>query len=147
VTVRVLVADDHEPFRRAVRSVLATAHDFELVGEAVSGEEAVDLADALRPDLILMDISMAGMGGIEAARRVTTAHPATVLILVSTYREEDIPAEAQACGAAAYLHKSELGGRALRGIWAALGPTPARRDRGSRPSPAGGSPSPRPDRA
>ena len=75
MNVRVLVADDHAPFRRAARSVLSAAAGFQLVGEATSGEEAVALADSLRPDLVLMDIVMAGIGGIEAARSITAAHP------------------------------------------------------------------------
>ena len=68
MTVRVLVADDQAPFRRAARSVVGATTDFELVGEASSGEEAVALVGSLRPDLVLMDIAMDGIGGIEAAR-------------------------------------------------------------------------------
>ena len=117
MTVRVLVADDQAPFRKAARSVLNAAADFQLVGEATSGEEAVALVDSLRPDLVLMDIKMAGIGGIEAARSITATHPETITILLSTYREEDLPREAQACGAAAYLHKSDLGGNVLRELW------------------------------
>jgi two-component system, NarL family, invasion response regulator UvrY len=118
MTVRVLVADDQAPFRRAARSVLSATADFELVGEAASGEEAVALVESLRPDLVLMDIKMAGIGGIEAARSITAACPETMTILVSTYREEDLPPQARMCGAAAYLHKSELAGHVLRELWA-----------------------------
>jgi DNA-binding NarL/FixJ family response regulator len=117
MTVRVLVADDQAPFRRAARSVVAATREFELVGEATSGEEAVALVESLRPDLVLMDIAMAGIGGIEAAGAIRAAHPETVTVLVSTYREEDLPPEARACGAAAYLHKSDFGGQALRELW------------------------------
>jgi DNA-binding NarL/FixJ family response regulator len=118
VTVRVLVADDQAPFRRAARSVLAATADFELVGEASSGEEAVELCDSLRPDLVLMDIKMAGIGGIGAARSIAATFPETVTILVSTYREEDLPAQARTCNAAAYVHKSDLGAPVLRKLWA-----------------------------
>jgi two-component system, NarL family, invasion response regulator UvrY len=117
MTVRVLIADDQAPFRRAARSVLCAADEFQLVGEASSGEEAVALVDSLRPDLVLMDITMAGIGGIKAARSITATHPETMTILLSTYREEDLPPEARACGAAAYLHKSDFGGQALRDLW------------------------------
>jgi two-component system, NarL family, invasion response regulator UvrY len=117
MTVRVLVADDQAPFRRAARAVLGTATGFQLVGEATSGEEAVKLARSLRPDLVLMDISMDGIGGIEAARSITVSHPGTMTILVSTYREEDLPPEARRCGAAAYLHKSDFAGHVLRRLW------------------------------
>jgi two-component system, NarL family, invasion response regulator UvrY len=116
VTVRVLVVDDQAPFRRAARSVLAAADDFELVGEASSGEEALELAASLRPDLVLLDIKMDGIGGIEAARSIAQTNPEATTILVSTYREEDLPTGVRTCGAAAYLHKSDFDARALRAL-------------------------------
>jgi DNA-binding NarL/FixJ family response regulator len=117
MTVRVLVVDDQAPFRRAARSVLGATAGFELIGEATSGEDAVVLAASLRPDLVVMDITMAGIGGIAAARAISAMHPAMTTILISTYREEDLPREALACGAAAYVPKSSFGGDALRAIW------------------------------
>ena len=114
MTYRVLVADDQAPFRRAARSVLGATADFELVAEATSGEDAVALVDTLRPDVVLMDIKMPGIGGIEAARSITATHPETITILLSTYREEDLPPQARTCGAAAYLHKSDFAGPVLR---------------------------------
>ena len=117
MTLRVLVADDQAPFRRAVRSVLDASTDFELVAEARSGEEAVALVGALRPDVVLMDIKMAGIGGIEAARSITATCPETMTILVSTYREEDLPPQTRTCGAAAYLQKSDFAGNTLRELW------------------------------
>jgi DNA-binding NarL/FixJ family response regulator len=117
VTVRVLVADDQLPFRRAARSVLRSVEDFQLIGEATSGEEAVALAKSLRPDLVLMDIQMVGMGGIEAARSIAASNPQTMTILVSTYREQELPLEARSCGADSYLHKSEVAGHVLRRLW------------------------------
>jgi two-component system, NarL family, invasion response regulator UvrY len=118
VTLRVLVADDRAPFRRAARSVLRASAGFEFVGEASSGEEAVALAGSLRPDLVLMDILMAGIGGIEATRRIAAARPGTVTVLLSTYRAEDLPAEARSCGAAAYVHKADFEAGLLRSIYA-----------------------------
>ena len=111
--MRVLVADDQAPFRRAARAVIRATPGFELVAEATSGEQAVTLSGALHPDLVLMDILMAGMGGIAAARFIAAAHPATVTILLSTYREEDLPPGARSCGAAGYVHKSEFGAGVL----------------------------------
>lgn len=146
MSVRVLVVDDQAPFRRAARSVVGATADFELVGEARSGEEAVVLVDALRPDLVLMDITMAGIGGIEATRSIAATHPETMTILVSSYREEDLPAEARTCGAVAYLHKSDFGGHVLRQFWCGRA-TRSRRGRGSPPSPACEPTSPRRDRA
>jgi two-component system invasion response regulator UvrY len=126
MTIRVLVADDQSPFRGAARAVLAATPEFELVGEANSGEEAVALVGALRPDVVLMDIKMDGLGGIEATRSIAGAYPETMTILLSTYREEDLPPQAHECGAAAYLHKSNLDGDALRRLWARRQPSSPR---------------------
>jgi two-component system, NarL family, invasion response regulator UvrY len=138
MTLRVVVADDHAQFRRAARSMLAASVDFQLVGEALSGEEAVLLARTLRPDLVLMDINMDGIGGIAAARSINETHPETATILVSTYREEDLPSDARTCGAAGYVHKAELAANVL---------TRLLRGRGSPPSRACESTSPTSDRA
>lgn len=132
MTVRVLVADDQAPFRRAARSVVGATPDFEIVGEARSGEEAVALVGSLRPDLVLMDIAMAGIDGIDATRSIAATFPATVTILLSTYRAEDLPERARTCGAAAYLHKSDFCGDALRELWDCRSTRP-RRGRGSPP--------------
>jgi two-component system, NarL family, invasion response regulator UvrY len=127
MTIRVLVADDQAPFRRAARSVIAATTGFQLVGDAASGEEAVALVDSLQPDLVLMDIKMAGIGGIEAARSIAAAHPETMTLLLSTYREEDLPPAARTCGAAAYVHKAEFSGHVLRELWARWSYAPSAR--------------------
>jgi DNA-binding NarL/FixJ family response regulator len=116
-TVRVLIVDDQPPFRAAARAVLARVPGFELVAEAASGEEAVALSETTRPDLVLMDINMGAMDGIEATRLITGAQPGTVVILVSTYAEDDLPPGARTSGAAAYLNKDELSPRAIRRLW------------------------------
>ena len=115
--VSVLVVDDQAPFRSAARAVLRATPGFRIVGEAASGEEAVELAGTIEPDLVLMDVMMAGMGGIEAARRIAAERRGTVIVLVSSYREDDLPTNARACGAAAYLHKAEFGARVLQEVW------------------------------
>lgn len=107
--VGVLIVDDQAPFRRAARAVVSATPGFEVVGEAESGEEAVDLAADLAPEMVLMDINLPGINGIEATRRITGARPEVVTVLLSTYREEDLPAGAADCGAAAYVHKEEFG--------------------------------------
>jgi DNA-binding NarL/FixJ family response regulator len=132
VTVRVLIADDQAPFRAAARSVIGAAAGFQLVGEATSGEEALELVASLSPDLVLMDIKMDGIGGIAAARSIADRHPATATVLLSTYREEDLPQEARTCGALAYLHKSDFAGRALHALWAERA-SESLRGTGSRP--------------
>ena len=115
--VQVLVVDDQPPFRAAARAVLNRIAEFDLVGEAASGEEAVAMSESLHPDLVLMDINMGEMNGIEATRLVTASHPGTMVILVSTYAAEDLPADARTSGAAAYVHKDELSPRLLTGLW------------------------------
>jgi DNA-binding NarL/FixJ family response regulator len=115
--VRVVIVDDQAPFREAARAVVERAKEFDLVGEAESGEDAVDVVDALRPDLVLMDINMAGITGIEATSRITAAHPEVTVFLLSTYNEDDLPPDVRNCGAAAYINKENFGGRILRTTW------------------------------
>lgn len=117
--VSVLIVDDQVLFRRAAASVVRVTPGFEVVGEAQSGEEAVELVAELRPDLVLMDINMSGITGIEATRRITARDPATVVVLLSTYQVEDLPADASVSGMAAYVNKDEFGPQVLRRVWEA----------------------------
>jgi pilus assembly protein CpaE len=117
--ISVLVVDDQLPFRLAARAVLRRAEGFELIGEAGDGEEAVTLVDELRPDLVLMDINMPRMNGIDATRAIVAAVPGTTVFLCSTYQQSDLPAEATTAGAAAYVNKEELGPALLRQLWEA----------------------------
>ncbi len=115
--VRVLVVDDQLPFREAARAVVARLSGFDVVAEAASGEEAVDVVDAIHPQLVLMDINMGGIDGIEATSRITTANPSTMVVLLSTYELADLPPRARTSGAAAYVNKDDFGGRILRRLW------------------------------
>jgi two-component system, NarL family, invasion response regulator UvrY len=115
----VVVVDDQAPFRQAAKAVLCRLSGFEFVGEASSGLEAIELVDALRPELVLMDINMPEMGGIEAARRMVSAHPEVVVFLCSTYDVNDLPPGAADSGASAYLNKERFGAELLRRLWAA----------------------------
>jgi two-component system, NarL family, invasion response regulator UvrY len=115
--VGVLVVDDQAPFRRAAAAVIVATPGFEVVGETDSAEEAIKLAASLRPSLVLMDLNMPGIGGIEATRRITDDAPETVVVLASTYQSEDLPDDAKACGAAAYVNKEEFGPDVLEEVW------------------------------
>ena len=119
--VRVLIVDDQAPFRRAARAVLMATPGFTVVGDAGTGEQAVDLAEELAPDLVLMDINMPGINGTEATRRIVAEQPEIVVVLLSTYHADDLPADATTCGARAYVNKEEFGPGVLRDLWSAHG--------------------------
>ena len=121
VSHSVLVVDDQAPFRLAAKAVLRRLDEFELAGEASSGREAIELVDRLHPELVLMDINMPQMNGIEATRQILAAHPETVVVLCSTYDVRDLPAEAGVSGAAGYVNKEQLGAELLRRVWANRG--------------------------
>jgi DNA-binding NarL/FixJ family response regulator len=115
----VLVVDDQAPFRLAARAVLRRLDGFEFAGEARSGPEAIDLVAALHPALILMDIHMPLMSGIEATRRIVAGHPGVAVILCSTHDPKDLPPDAAASGAIAYVSKEHLSAATIRELWEA----------------------------
>lgn len=117
VRVAVLLVDDQEPFRVAARAVLARVGGFDVVAEAESGEQAILLTAETQPDLVLMDINMAEMDGIEATKEITGRFPETMVVLMSTYPAEDLPSRARSCGASAYVNKDELSPRRIRRVW------------------------------
>ncbi|MEX0873817.1 MAG: response regulator transcription factor [Actinomycetota bacterium] len=103
--IRVLVADDHALFRQALRGILSTEPDLELIGEAGDGEEAVRMAADLVPDVILMDVRMPKLAGIDAARQIATALPATKIVMLTVSDEDQDLFEAIKAGASGYLLK------------------------------------------
>jgi len=115
--VRVWVVDDQASFRRATAATLDAMDDFVMAGECETGESAVELIRDGDADIVLMDIHMPGMGGIEATRQIRAAHPNLIVVLMSTYDLEDLPAAASHCGADAYLHKERLSPEVLSRIW------------------------------
>jgi two-component system invasion response regulator UvrY len=115
--VTVMIVDDQPPFRAAARAVVSRVVDFELIAEVASGEEAVAASAELLPQLVLMDINMGEMDGIEATRIITERSPTTKVILVSTYTFDDLPPHARSSGAMAYVNKDELSPRVIRRLW------------------------------
>jgi DNA-binding NarL/FixJ family response regulator len=115
--VTVLVVDDQPTFRQAARAVVDRLAGFTVLAEVDSGEAAVVAAGELHPALVLMDINMGGIDGIEAARAITREHAGTMVVLMSTYELKDLPPAARSSGAAAYVNKDELSGRVLRALW------------------------------
>jgi len=119
--VRVLTVDDQIVFRRAVHDVIAATPGFAPVGDAESGEDALDEVERLRPELVLLDVRMPGIGGVEAARRITAAHPDTVVVLISIEDSAEVAEDVHECGVAAFVRKQDFGPRLLRNIWEAHG--------------------------
>lgn len=103
--VRVLVVDDHALFAEALMLTLAIDKRIDIVGSATSGAEAVSLAEALRPDVVLMDLHMPSMDGIEATRRVRQVSPGSQVVMVTAARSSEAAAHALAAGASRYLTK------------------------------------------
>jgi DNA-binding NarL/FixJ family response regulator len=117
--VRVWVVDDQASFRRAAVEMLATTKGFVLAGECETGESAIELIPDDGAGIVLMDIHMPGLGGIEATRRIRATHPDVMVLLMSTYDLDDLPAGAADCGAAAYVHKENLSPDLLTRLWRA----------------------------
>jgi DNA-binding NarL/FixJ family response regulator len=118
VTVRVLIVDDQKPFRQAARMVVEATEGFEVVGESETGEESIELAKALNPDLILMDVNLPGINGLEATKRILeSSRDKVIVLLLSTYEEEVYAPRAAECGAATYIPKSAFGPDRLAEAW------------------------------
>jgi two-component system response regulator NreC len=103
--IRVLICDDHALFREGVKTVLALHPEFEVVGEAEDGREAVERATRLNPDVVLMDISMPVLKGFDATRRIKKALPAAKVLILTVYDDEDLVARCLDAGAAGYILK------------------------------------------
>ena len=114
--VGVLIVDDQAPFRAAARTVVSLLRGWQVLGEVDSGEAAVAAAAASDPGIVLMDINLPGISGIEATRQIVDANPATRVVLLSTYAVEDLPENAMDCGAVAYIRKEDLTPRVLRDL-------------------------------
>jgi len=114
--IRVLIADDHRLFAEALEAILASEPEIQVVGRAQTGEEAVQQALALKPDVILMDIAMPGLDGVEATKRIRRKERgACVLMLTGSNARTDV-ARARAAGAAAYVTKDRIAAHLIEAI-------------------------------
>jgi len=121
VSVRVLIVDDQEPFRLAARMVVEATEGFDVVGEAETGEDSVTMARELAPDLVLMDVNLPGINGLDATRQILEGSDTVVVLLLSTYEEEEYAPRAAECGAKAYIPKAVFGPDRLEAAWEATG--------------------------
>ena len=132
-SISILIADDHPPFRAGLRALLESASDLVVVGEVGSGTEAVIQAAKLQPDVILMDLQMPEVSGIEATRRILHTSPHISILVLTMFEDDDFVFAALRAGARGYLLKGSLKAeilRAIRGVSngeAIFGPTIARR--------------------
>ncbi|HEY7704944.1 MAG TPA: response regulator transcription factor [Acidimicrobiia bacterium] len=116
-TVGVLIVDDQDPFRAAARMVVELADGFAVVGEAMSGEDAVAMAAALRPQLVLMDINLPGIDGLEATRQIMSQSPSIKVIVMSTYEAGEYERRVLEAGAVAFIPKSDFDPDSLLEGW------------------------------
>jgi DNA-binding NarL/FixJ family response regulator len=108
-SIRILIVEDHEPFRRFVCSTLEKRPELQIVGEVADGLEAVQKAGELQPDLILLDVGLPSLNGIEAARQIRTLSPKSKILFVSQESSADLVQEALALGAMGYVAKTNAG--------------------------------------
>lgn len=132
-SLRLLLADDHAHFRAGIRALLLTEDDVDVVGEAATGEAAVERAAALQPDVILMDVNMPGLNGIDATRRIVSSSPHIAVLVLSMFEDDDSVFAALQAGARGYLLKGAPKTEVVRSIRAVasgeaiFGPAIARR--------------------
>jgi two-component system response regulator NreC len=114
--IRMILADDHAVMRHGLRLLLEKQEDFEVVGEAGDGREAVSLAEALKPDIALLDITMPGFNGIEAARQITGKQPGVAIIVLSMHADEAFVLRALKAGARGYVLKESAEGELISAV-------------------------------
>lgn len=113
--LRVVIADDHPVFRFGLKALLEAEDGIEVVGEAVNGREAVELAGRLNPDVILLDLNMPELNGLEATRKIAAYHPAVAILILTMFDDDTVVAAVRA-GARGYILKGAEGDETLRAI-------------------------------
>jgi DNA-binding NarL/FixJ family response regulator len=108
-SVRILIADDHELFRRGLAAELTQVPGWVVAGEAGNGRDAVELAAALKPDLVVLDLTMPELNGLEAARKIISANPAARVLILTAHESEQLVREVLSAGAQGYVLKSDAG--------------------------------------
>lgn len=119
--VSVLTVDDQPFFRDAAHDVILATRGFDAVGEACSGEEGLGMVEESAPELVLVDVRMPGLDGIETTKRIKAAHPEVVVVLISIEDPSNLSAEACTSGAAALVRKQDFGPSLLRNLWESHG--------------------------
>jgi len=114
--ITVLICDDHAAIRRGLAEILSAAPDIDVIAAAENGEEAVDFVTSYHPAVVLMDVSMPGMDGMEATRRVMAARPQTKVVMLTSYSGHEREVEAARAGAVGYLLKDSTPDEVIRGI-------------------------------
>ena len=118
---RVIIVDDHAFIRRGVQAILQSFPEWELCGEAGSGAEAVSLVDDLKPDVVLMDVTMPGMNGIEATRMIRKSHPSVKIVLLTLHESSEILRNGFRAGANGYLLKADAEEELLKALRIVVG--------------------------
>jgi DNA-binding NarL/FixJ family response regulator len=118
--VRILIADDHPVIRKMVRSTLEEHPRFEVCGEALDGAKAIEAADRLKPDVVVLNITMPVLNGIEAARVIRARVPDSAIVILSTHADERLIEEARRIGARAFVAKTRAGEALVKAIEAAI---------------------------
>ena len=119
-----LLADDHEVVRKGIRSILEGRPDWEVCGEASTGRQAVEMASALRPDVVILDIGLPELNGLDAARRIVSTLPATEVVVLTVHESETLVHEVLDAGARGYVLKSDAGDCLVEAIESVLQRTP-----------------------
>jgi CheY-like chemotaxis protein len=118
--IRILIADDFPTILELVKSILNAHPGFEVVGEARDGDHAIALAEALKPDVIVLNVTMPRMSGFEAARRIRSRFPECAIVILSSHKDEQFIAEARKAGAKSYIEKSDADEQLVRAIESAV---------------------------